>query len=60
MLYLSALLMSIGLKASSNRPWTRRQQQRKEVRKGVVVPGRFGRPAEYFKQKKEEQKALWE
>ena len=28
--------------------------------RGVVVPGRFGRPAEYFKQKKEEQKALWE
>jgi len=28
--------------------------------KGVVVPARFGRPAEYFKQKKEEQKALWE
>ena len=29
--------------------------------RGVMVPGRFGRPAEYFKQKKkEEQKALWE
>lgn len=28
--------------------------------KGIVVPARFGRPAEYFKQKKEEQKALWE
>ena len=28
--------------------------------KGVVVPGRFGRPAEYFKHKKEEQKTLWE
>jgi hypothetical protein len=31
-----------------------------EKAKGVVVPGRFGRPAEYFKQKKEDQKALWE
>lgn len=28
--------------------------------KGVVVPARFGRPAEYFKQKKEAQTALWE
>jgi len=28
--------------------------------KGVVVPARFGRPAEYFKQKKETQTALWE
>jgi hypothetical protein len=28
--------------------------------KGVVVPGRFGRPAEYFKHKKEDQNALWE
>ncbi len=27
---------------------------------GTVVPARFGRPAEYFKQKKEEQKILWE
>ena len=27
---------------------------------GVVVPARFGRPASYFKQKKEEQKGLWE
>jgi hypothetical protein len=26
-----------------------------EKEKGVVVPARFGRPAEYFKQKKEEQ-----
>ena len=37
----------------------------KEAEKGgekrdVVVPARFGRPAEYFKQKKEEQKPLWE
>jgi transposase len=31
-----------------------------EKERGVVVPGRFGRPAEYFKQKNEEQKALWE
>jgi transposase len=31
-----------------------------EKAKGVVVPGRFGRPAEYFKQKKEDQRALWE
>jgi hypothetical protein len=31
-----------------------------EKAKGVVVPGRFGRPGEYFKQKKEDQKALWE
>lgn len=31
-----------------------------EKAKGVVVPGRFGRPAEYFKHKKEEQKVLWE
>jgi Mu transposase, C-terminal domain len=27
---------------------------------GVVVPARFGRPASYFKQKKEEQNGLWE
>ena len=31
-----------------------------EKNRGVVVPARFGRPAEYFKQKKEEQKPLWE
>jgi transposase len=29
-------------------------------KRGVVVPARFGRPAEYFKQKKEEQEGLWE
>ncbi|MGE5166832.1 MAG: hypothetical protein ACM3IH_22765, partial [Sphingobacteriales bacterium] len=29
-----------------------------EKNRGVVVPARFGRPAEYFKQKKEE--PLWE
>jgi hypothetical protein len=33
---------------------------KKGGKKAVVVPGRFGRPAEYFKQKKEDQKALWE
>lgn len=31
-----------------------------EKERGVVVPARFGRPAEYFKQKKEEQTPLWE
>jgi hypothetical protein len=31
-----------------------------EESRGIVIPGRFGRPAEYFKQKKEEQKTLWE
>lgn len=31
-----------------------------EKDKGVVAPSRFGRPAEYFKQQKEEQKRLWE
>ena len=31
-----------------------------EKERGVVVSARFGRPAEYFKQKKEEQKGLWE
>ncbi|MDA8162808.1 MAG: IS21 family transposase [Desulfobacteraceae bacterium] len=29
-------------------------------KRGIVVPARFGRPAEYFKQKKEEQKPVWE
>jgi transposase len=29
-------------------------------KRGTVVPARFGRPAEYFTQNKEEQKALWE
>ena len=29
-------------------------------KRGIVVPARFGRPAEYFKQKKEEQKSVWE
>jgi transposase len=29
-------------------------------KRGVMVPARFGRPAEYFKQTKEEQKTLWE
>lgn len=28
--------------------------------RGIVVPARFGRPAEYFKQNKEEQRTLWE
>jgi transposase len=32
-----------------------------EKERGIVIPARFGRPAEYFKQKKEEeQKGLWE
>ena len=31
-----------------------------EKKRGVIVPARFGRPAEYFKQKKEEQERLWE
>ncbi|MFZ3136723.1 MAG: IS21 family transposase [Thermodesulfovibrionales bacterium] len=31
-----------------------------EESRGIVIPARFGRPAEYFKQKKEEQKTLWE
>jgi hypothetical protein len=31
-----------------------------EKERGVIVPGRFGRPAEYFKHKKEEQEGLWE
>ena len=31
-----------------------------EKNRGVVVPARFGRRAEYFKQKKEEQEGLWE
>ncbi len=31
-----------------------------EKERGVVVPARFGRPAEYFKKKKEEQTPLWE
>jgi len=35
-------------------------QSQKGGEKGVVVAARFGRPAEYFKHKKEEQKALWE
>jgi len=35
-------------------------QATKGGEKGVVVAARFGRPAEYFKQKKEEQTALWE
>ena len=34
--------------------------KRGEKERGVVVPARFGRPAEYFKQKKEEQEGLWE
>ena len=29
-------------------------------KRGVVVPARFGRPAEYFVRNKEEQKTLWE
>lgn len=29
-------------------------------KKGIVVPARFGRPAEYFTKNKEEQKTLWE
>lgn len=35
-------------------------QPNKGGEKGVVATARFGRPAEYFKQKKEEQTALWE
>lgn len=31
-----------------------------EKERGVIVPARFGRPAEYFKNKKEEQTPLWE
>jgi len=29
-------------------------------KKGVVLPARFGRPADYFTKNKEEQKSLWE
>lgn len=37
-----------------------KEAQGGDKKRGSVVPARFGRPAEYFTQKKEEQKTLWE
>ncbi len=37
-----------------------REAEKGGEKKGIVVPARFGRPAEYFTKKKEEQKTLWE
>ncbi len=37
-----------------------RETEKGGEKKGIVVPARFGRPAEYFTKKKEEQTTLWE
>jgi hypothetical protein len=37
-----------------------REAEKGGEKSGVVVPARFGRPAEYFTKNKEEQKTLWE